>query len=181
MIINMAGRGTTIQDSFKDLVETKLQRFDRFFGENAVANVTITNEGHRETVEVTIHADGMVFRSERTTDDRRDSLDSVVDTLFRQIVRNKERLRDQLRRNAFDMDFESVFEDELEELGEPFEDEYRIVRSKQFDLKPMLVEEAILQMNMLGHNFFMFMNAETDDIGVVYKRDDGNYGLIEQA
>lgn len=185
MIINVTGRSTTVQDSFKEVLEKKLSRFDKFFEKDARADVTITNEGGRETVEVTIHSDGMVFRSENTSMDRLDSLDSVVDTLFRQISKNKSKLETRMRRSGNDVrDFYEMFDIEEFDLDETQinhndDTPYKIVRSKQFALKPMDSEEAILQMNLLGHSFFMFHNADTNDVNVVYKRNDGNYGLIE--
>lgn len=179
MTINVTGRGTTIKDSFREVLEKKLARFNKFFNEDARADVTVTNEGGRETVEVTIFSDGMVVRAERTTDDRLDSLDLVVDALSRQIYKNKTKLETQMRRSISIAEFtnEDFSVDDLNSDGK--EEEYKIVRSKQFALKPMDTEEAILQMNLLGHNFFMFRNAETNDINVVYKRKGGNYGLIE--
>lgn len=178
MIINVAGRGTQVQDSFREVLEQKLSKFDRFFQEDTRADVTITNEGGRETVEVTIHSEGLVFRSEATTYERLDSLDIVVNTLFRQIVKNRSKLQDRFRKKAYDPEFIEEFDPNLLKEQED-EGEYKIVRTKQFTMKPMFPEEAILQMNMLGHGFFMFHNADSDEIAVVYKRNDGNYGLIE--
>lgn len=160
-----------MRDSFHRSLEKKLSKLDRFFDDNAVANVTVTHEGERETVEVTIRANRMNFRAEKTTYDRLDSLDAVVDALFKQIVKNKTKLEKRLRGAAFEADYAQDY------VGST-EDEYKVVRSKRFALKPMDVDEAILQMNMIGHTFFMFLNSETDEICVVYKRNDGNYGLL---
>lgn len=171
MTINIAAKGTTVREGFKNSLEKKLSKLDRFFDDNAVANVTVTNEGGRETVEVTIKASGMYFRAEKTTADRLDSLDSVVDALFRQIVKNKSKLEKRLRKTAFDPGYEQDF------IGT--ESSYRVVRSKRFNMKPMDVEEAILQMNLIGHNFFVFFNSDTEEVCAVYKRNDGDYGLLE--
>ncbi|MDR2931978.1 MAG: ribosome-associated translation inhibitor RaiA [Oscillospiraceae bacterium] len=171
MTISIAAKGTTIRDSFKASLDKKLSKLDRFFDNDASANVTVTHEGGRETVEVTIKASGMFFRAEKTTGDRLDSLDSVVDALFRQIVKNKTKLEKRLHKTAFAPGYDDDF------IGT--EDAYEIVRSKRFTMKPMDVDEAILQMNMVGHNFYMFLNSDTEEICVVYKRNDGNYGLLE--
>lgn len=171
MVINMTARNTTIRDSFKKSLEKKLSKLDRFFDDEAAANVTVTHESGRETVEVMIKANNMLFRAEKTTGDRLDSLDVVVDALFRQIVKNKTKLEKRLKKAAFDPSQDYDF------VGN--EDSYRIVKSKKFHIKPMDVEEAILQMNLLGHSFYMFRDSETGEICVVYKRRDGDYGLLE--
>lgn len=170
MNITISGRKTTIRDSFKERVEKKLSKLDRFFEEDATAQVTVTNEHERETVEVTVQSRGMYFRAEKTTGDRLDSLDLVVDALVKQIVKNKTKLEQKLRVSAFDPSYH-------DEPAEP--EEYRLVKTKRFPVKPMAVEEAILQMNLLEHEFYMFRNSEDGLINVVYKRKDGNYGLIE--
>jgi len=147
-------------------------KLDRFFDETVNANVTIINEITRETVEITIKAGGMTFRAEKTTHDRLDSLDLVVDALFKQIIKNKTKLEKRLRKTAFAPGYDDDF------IGTT-NDTYEIVKSKRFQIKPMDIEEAILQMNLIGHNFFMFRNIDGGDINVVYKRNDENYGLLE--
>ena len=170
MNITISGRKTIIRDSFKERVEKKLSKLDRFFDEDASAQVTVTNEHERGTVEVTVQSKGMFFRAEKTTGDRLDSLDLVVDALVKQIVKNKNKLGQKLRVSAFD----PIYHDEPTEP-----EEYHLVKTKRFPVKPMAVEEAILQMNLLEHEFYMFRNSEDGEINVVYKRKDGNYGLIE--
>lgn len=170
MIINISARKTTVKDSFKERAERKLSKLDRFFNDEAVAEITVTNEGERETVEVTILSGGYVYRAEKTTSDRLTALEAVVDSLFKQIVKNKEKLKQRLRASAFEsndvlMDYEP--------------ENYEIVKTKQFALKPMTVDEAILQMNMIGHTFYVFRNGHTNEVNVVYKRRGGNYGVIE--
>lgn len=171
MNINLTARNTTVRDSFKQSLEKKLSKLDRFFDDSTTAKVTVSHESGRETVEVTIKNGGMFFRSEKTTSDRLDSLDSVVDALFRQIIKNKTKLEKRLRKAAFEPGYDVDF------IGAP--GTYEIVRSKRFSVKPMDVEEAILQMNLIGHSFYMFRNTDGGDICVVYKRNDGNYGLLE--
>lgn len=171
MKIVLSAIRTTVQDDFKERLEKKISKLDRFFDDQAVANVTVSHSSNdRETVEVTINYNGLVFRSEETTDDRLKSLEFVVDSLIRQIRKNKTRLQKRLKSTAF----------EPIDGGETVEqEEYKIVKAKIFPVKPMDVEEAILQMNMLGHEFFMFRNCEDNQINVVYRRKNGNYGLIE--
>ena len=170
MNITITARKTTVKDSFRERCEKKLAKLGKFFTDDAKVTVVITNEHDRETVEVTIQSQGMYFRSEKTTLDRVDSLDAVVDNLFRQIVKNKKKLGKRVRTEAFAAD-------EVELLEQT--PEYNVVKSKKFPIKPMAVDEAVLQMNMLGHSFYMFRNSESGDINVVYKRTGGNYGLIE--
>ncbi len=172
MTIKIVGRKTTVKDSFRDRVEKKLAKFDKFFNDDAEAVVTVTNERDRETVEVTIRARGMYFRAEQTTTDRLDSLEAVTDALSRQIVKNKSKLE-----KKWKTDLMPAFTEEAEEVDD--EESYDIVRTKRFPIKPMSVEEAILQMNLLGHTFFMFRNAHTNEINLVYKRKKGDYAVIE--
>lgn len=171
MKIQIAARNTTVRDSFKKSLEKKLSKLDRFFEEDVAAKVTVTHEGGRETVEVSIQSSGIMFRAEKTTQDRLDSLDVVVDALFRQIVKNKSKLEKRLRKTAFEPGYDNDY------IGA--EEDFQIVRSKRFNVKPMDVEEAILQMNLVGHNFYMFRNSDNGEVCVVYKRKDGNYGVLE--
>ena len=170
MKITITGRKTSIRDSFKERVEKKLGKLDRFFDEDARVVVTVTSEQGREPVEVAITADSMFCRAEKTAPDRAEALDYCVDALFRQIVRNKNKLTRRVRAGAFEIPIE-------EEI--PPEEEYELVRVKRFPVKPMDVQEAILQMNMTGHNFYVFRNSETEEINVVYRRTGGGYGLID--
>ena len=171
MTIKLTARNTTVRDSFRASLDKKLSKLDRFFDDSAIATVTVIHENDGETVEVTIKSGGLYFRAEKTTGDRLDSLDSVVDALFRQIVKNKTKLEKRLRKTAFAEGYDSDF------IGS--QSSYEIVKSKRFQVKPMDVEEAILQMNLIGHSFYLFRNGEDGDICVVYRRKDGNYGLLE--
>lgn len=172
MNISITARKTTVKDSFRDKVEKKLKKFDRFFGDEAKAVVVVTNERDRDTVEVTITSNGIIFRSEKTTPDRSDSLEAVCDILFKQIVKNKSKLVDRVREKAF----ENI---EASDLPDEVESAFSIVKHKKFPVHAMSVDEAILQMNMLGHQFFVFENGETGKINIVYSRHDNSYGLIE--
>ena len=158
--------------------EKKVGKLDRFFKEDATASLTFSVEKDRNRVEVTIRSSGTIFRVSESTSDMHASIDAAVTTLERQIRKNKTRLERRLRQGAF----ERVMEEEVSSFApeEPEEGEYRIVRSKTFPIKPMTREEAILQMNLLGHSFFAFKDEESDGaFAVVYRRYDGDYGLIE--
>ena len=170
MNIVITARKTTVKDSFKERIEKKLAKFDRFF-DDATATVVVTNEKDRETVEITIQSMGMFFRAEKTTGDRIDSLESVTDSLMKQIIRNKSKLQKKFRSPAF---VEPIADEPLYEEENP-----QVAKVKTFPVKPMPVEEAILQMEMLGHTFFMYRDGDTGEIDVVYKRRDGKYGVLE--
>lgn len=174
MNITIRSRKINLRDSFKERAEKKLKKFERFFDSSADALVTASLERDRFTVEITIKSQGMLYRSEKTASDLIAALESVTDSLFQQIVKNKSKLETKLRDDAFTMPDESYLYD-----YEESEPEYKIVRNKRFVVNHMTVDEAILQMNMLGHEFFMFRNGTTNEICVVYRRKDGNYGLLE--
>jgi putative sigma-54 modulation protein len=170
MKITITGRKVTLKESFKERVEKKLQKFEKFFDEDADAHVTVTVEKDRQTVEITIKNVGTFYRAEHTAEDMLFSLDDAVDTLMKQINKNKTRLIKRLKVGAFD--------------NEPFieqdsESEFDIVKTKRFKVKPMDIEEAILQMNLLGHEFYTFINTKSALVNVVYRRHDGKYGVLE--
>ena len=159
--------------------EKKVGKLDRFFKEDATAAITFSVEKERlNRVEITIRSSGTIFRVSESTADMNASVDSAVATLERQIRKNKTRLEKRLRQGAF----ERVVDEEVSSFvpEEPEEGEYRVVRSKTFPIKPMTRDEAILQMNLLGHNFFAFKDEDAEGaFAVVYRRYDGDYGLIE--
>ncbi len=155
--------------------EKKVMKLERFFRDDAEALVTFSVEKNRNQVEITVHAAGTYFRASEATSDMFASIDAAVATIERQIRKNKTRLSRRLRQDAFVRSAEvtSFVPDEEE-------DAFDIVRVKKFPMKPMTREEAILQMNLLEHNFFAFKDEENDEaFAVVYKRNDGGYGLIE--
>ena len=170
MNITVVGRKCTIRDSFKDRAEKKLSKLDKFFGSDASAKVTATVEKNSQTVEVTVEHRGMIFRAQAKAPNMNDALDTCVDNLIRQIRKNKTKLEKRMHEPSF-----REIEDEV-----PVEEEteYQIVREKTIPIKPQTAEEAILQMNMLGHQFYMFRNAKDNNISLVYVREDGGYGLI---
>ena len=170
MKITMTGRKVTLRPTFVERTETKLSKLDKFFDTDAAADVTVTAERDLHRVEVTIRCSGMVFRAEEAAEDMNEAVDRLVDILLRQIRKNKTRLEKRLRSGAV---VDSI-EPEAEES-----ETYRIVRSKSFPVKPLDVEEAILQMNLTGHQFYMFRNMDSGEINVVYRRKNGDYGLLE--
>lgn len=170
MNITIIGRKCTPKESFKARAEKKMQKVDRFFGGDAAATVKVTVEKAFQVVEISVKYNGMVFRAEESAADMLDALDICVDQLIRKIRKNKTRVEKKLREGAFD---------ELAAEEAVPEEEYKVERCKQVPLKPLSVDEAILQMNMLGHQFFMFQNAATDEINVIYLRKNGAYGLLE--
>ena len=174
MNITYLGRKTTVKDSFKAYAEKRLKRLEKFFSDDPSVTVVVTNEGDEETVEVTIKSRGMFFRGERSSRDRQVSLDLVADVLASQIVRNKNRLERRLKAPVPMPAEAAPLEAEMEDAGPD-----ALVKTKTFAVGVMDVEEAILQMNLLGHEFFMFRSGDSGEINVVYRRKDGNYGLLE--
>ena len=178
MKITFTARKVNLKENFKERAEKKLRKFEKLFSENAAVNVVVTLEKNRQTVEITISDHGMVYRAESTRTEMNDALDRVIDMLMRQIRKNKTRLEKKIKTGAIE-DF-IMQTPELNDSEEDDED-YKIVRKKRVIIKPISTDEAILEMNMVNHNFFMFINSETDEVNVVYKRSDGNYGLLEPS
>ena len=171
MNINTFGRQVEVTQDLKDLFAKKLGKLDKFFHDDADCNVTLRERKNgRKILEVTITAAGTLFRAETEEETFQNALDKAVSTIERQIRKNKTRLEKRLRENAFVREIE--YEEPIEEEGE-FD-----IRTKSFTFKPMSPEEAILQMNLLGHEFFVFENDETNAVNVVYRRHADKYGLI---
>ncbi len=177
MNITYTARKVNLRDNFKERVEKKLSKFKKIFSDEAVAHVVVTLEKNRQTVEITIRDNRMVYRAESTQSEMNDALDRVIDILTRQIRKNKTRLEKRIKSGGIEA---LTAELPAQENEEP-EEEYQVVRKKQILVKPITVEEAILEMNMINHDFYMFINAETDEVNVVYKRANGNYGVLEPA
>ena len=174
MKITVIGKKIEVKQSFKDHVEKKLIKFDKYFKDNAEAKVVIFKEPNRECVELTISSDGMIYRSEQKNKTFLNSLDDCIDIIERQIRKNKTRLAKRLKSGAFDKTAEEAYQPEPEEEGE------FVIRYKSFKFKPMSVEEAILQMELLDHDFYIFENDVTGNTNVVYRRQNNEYGCIEQ-
>jgi len=172
--IEVRGKNIEVTEALKDYVEKRLSKLEKFIEDVRVAQVTLSVEGESHKVEVTIPLNGVILRGEEETEDMYSSIDLVVDKLEKQIDKYKTKLYRRYR----GIGFRKSLVRELESSREPVE-QFKIVRTKRFALKPMDVEEAVMQMNLLGHNFFVFFNSATEEVNVVYRRNDGNFGLIE--
>ncbi len=170
MKIQVRGRNMDTTDALKDYISKRLGKLDKYIDNLGDAQVTMTVERGFHRIEVTIPINGMILRGEESTGDMYTSIDLVVEKLEKQIEKYKGKLQ---KRGA------RYVNDQRKTTAVPEDEEPRLVRTKRFAIKPMPVEEAVLQMNLLGHNFFVFSNADTEQVNVVYKRKDGNYGLIE--
>jgi len=175
MNITFTGRKVTPRDSFKAAAEKKLARLDKFFSKDAEARVTLSREKDGFSVEITIRSRGMVFRAEKMAFDAISALDATMETIVKQIVRNKSKLEHRGRGSVENF----VFPEEYADSEVEAEDSYDVIKTKKFTVRDMTVEEAILQMNLIGHEFFIFSNVETGTINVVYKRKAGGYGLLD--
>ena len=173
MKITIVGRQLNVWDEMKATIEAKLGKLGKYFDDSCSATATLSSTKKEKCMEITIVAGSTIFRSEIRSDTFRNALDRAVEHIERQIRKNKTRLAKRLRSGAFDAD-PSGFAEEIEE-----ETEFNI-RRKRFTIKPMSAEEAIMQMNLLGHDFFVFRNDEDERVSVVYKRHDDTYGLIEE-
>lgn len=176
MKINIIGRQLSVYDDTKQMINEKLSKLDKYFGEEGSATVTLSHKRNLSTLEITIKASNTLFRSEVDAESFRDALDKSIDNIERQIRKNKTRLRKKLREGVL-LDSE-IAAAALEVKDEP-ENNDIIIRTKKFEYTPMSPEEAIMQMNLIGHTFFVFNDAVTGKTCVVYTRKDGNYGLIE--
>jgi len=173
MNITYTARKVNLKDNFKELTEKKLSKFKKIFSENAEVHVVVTLEKNRQTVEVTIKDASMIYRAENTQLEMNEALDKVIDILGRQLRKNKTKLSKKLRSGKIDdlaLDDVDVQDDNVE---------FNVVRKKQIPIKPITIDEAILQMNMVNHKFYMFTNANTGEVNVVYLRDDGAYGVLQ--
>ena len=169
MKITIVGRQMNVWDSTKEMAEKKLARLDKYFGSEASATVTFSCKRERDTVEITIRGANTIFRAEVEDTSFQNAMDRCVEVIDRQIRKNKTKLEKRSKEGEFTF---PAFDEVLDE------DPEFIVRTKEFELFPMSVEEAIMQMNLLGHQFFVFLNDETNSISVIYTRKDGTYGLI---
>ncbi len=168
----ISGKNIEVTEGLKSAVYDKLDRLEKYFNEDTEVQVTFSVEKDRQKMEVTIPIKGNIIRAEQVSDDMYVSIDLVTEVLERQISRHKKKLVDQIQSAAFLQ--KSFIEEDI-----PDDDEINIIRSKRFAVKPMDPEEACVQMDLLGHSFFVFRNAETDEVNVVYKRKGNTYGLIE--
>jgi putative sigma-54 modulation protein len=168
------GKNMEVGGRLKDRLVKKLGKLEKFFNPETEANVTMSIQKNWHILELTIAQNGITFRAEEKSDDMYVSIDKVVDIIERQIRKNKTRLSRRIHENAF-----KSIEDFDDSRYIVEEQDYRVLRTKKFPVKPMTPDEAILQMNLLSHEFFVFVNSDTKQTNVVYKRKDDSYGLIE--
>ena len=167
------GKNIDVTPGLKDAVENKLGKLQRYFTPDTEIHVTLSDQKEHQKIEVTIPVKGNIIRSEQESDDMYVSIDLVEEVIERQLRKYKNKL---VAKNQEGNNFSKT----LFETEESIEDgEVKIVRTKRFGIKPMYPEDACVQMELLGHNFFVFFNAENEEVNVVYKRKDGSFGLIE--
>jgi putative sigma-54 modulation protein len=169
----ISGKNIDVTEGLKEAIYDKLGRLEKYFNEDTKMVVTLSVEKERQKIEVTIPMKGHIIRAEQVSDDMYVSIDMVVEIIERQVTRYKKKLIDKEQDAAF---FQDNFIDDEDVYDE---DEIQIIRSKRFAVKPMYPEDACVQMELLGHSFYVFRNAETDEVNVVYKRKGNTYGLIE--
>ena len=164
----------TVYEEMKELIEKKLSKFEKYFSGEGEATATLSCKHNQKNMEITISASNTLFRSEVGAESFRDALDECIENIIRQIRKNKTKLAKKLREDAF-----AFIAADVPDLEPIADDDQPIIRTKSFPIKPMSPEEAILQMNLLGHQFFVFNDDQTNQTCVVYQRKDGAYGLIE--
>ncbi len=168
----ISGKNIDVTEGLKSAIQDKIGKLEKYFKPETEVHVTLSVEKDRQKIEVTIPVKGNIIRSEQVSNDMYVSIDLVEEIIERQLKKYKNKLVDQKQANHF-------FREEFIEKEYVDEEEVRILRTKKFDIKPMYAEDACIQMELLGHNFFVFMNADTDQVNVVYKRKGSTYGLIE--
>lgn len=178
MRFDIRGKNIELTDALKDYTTKRLSKLEKYIEDVKEAQVALSIEGEGHKVEVTIPLNGVILRGEEASSDMYSSIDLVEEKLEKQIEKYKTRLYRSNRGAGLKKALAEEIKKELDKNQKETE-MFNIVRTKKFALKPMDEEEAIMQMNLLGHNFFVFFNAETDEVNVVYKRKDSNYGLIE--
>ena len=169
----ISGKNIDVTSGLRSAIEQKLGKLERYFTPETEIIVTLSVEKERQKIEVTIPVKGSIIRSEQVSDDMYVSIDLVEEVIERQLRKYKNKL---VARHQGGANFQPAF---AEQEVDADEDEIKIIRTKRFGIKPMFPEDACVQMELLGHNFFVFCNAETDEVNVVYKRKDNTYGLIE--
>lgn len=184
MRITIVGKNMQVRDSIKEILEAKLMKLDKFFESDVDAKATLSHIKDLQVAEVTIFLkNGAILRAEETARDLELAIDNVMDKIVRQLRKHKTNIEKRFRKNT-SIRYDALTPVELPPLSgeaehEPEEAEIKIVRTKAFSIKPMSPEEAVLQMEMLGHNFYVYQNDHTNALNVVYKRRQGDYGLIE--
>lgn len=170
MKVTITAKKMQVPQGFTEYAEKRINsKLSKFFGDEAESKITLAEHKNQIILELTVKYNNMIYRAEKKAIDKNDALDSVIDIIIRQIRKNKTKVEKRLKDTAF----KDAYDDVVEEAT------YDVIKHKKFVMRPMDLEEAILQMNMLGHSFFMFSNAQTGSTNVVYKRDDGNYAVLE--
>lgn len=172
MKVTVIAKNIELTEALKDIVQKKISKLEKYFEKDVEAKATLSVQKNRQIIEVTIPFNGAILRGEESTSDMYMSLDLVEDKLERQIRKQKTRLS---RKHGGSVKFGELNDIDFKEIEDPG----KLVKVKKFGVKPMNSEEAILQMDLLGHNFFVFQDAESNKVNVVYKRKDGDYGLLE--
>jgi len=172
MKVIITSKNFNASDHLKETIEKKFDKLKKYFSKDIVANVMISVERGKQKMEATINARGMIFRAEESAIDAHEAVDRVVEKLSSQMSRFKTKLQKKHKDTK-----EFSFADIPEYDGEP--EEIKVVKTKKFELEPMTTEEAVMQMELLNHNFFVFLNMGSDSINVVYKRKNDDYGLLE--
>ena len=169
MKINIRGKNIEITDSINTHILEKMSKLDKYFSGDVSANIVCKVNGINQTVEVTITSNGLMIRAEVSTKSLYESIDIVIDKLEGQIRKNKSRLKKltKIKQPIFNLDFDEI------------EEEKMVVKTKRIETKPMDIEEAILQLELIGHDFYVYKDSETNETSILYKRKDGNYGVIE--
>lgn len=179
MKVNVFGKNMQLTDALRETSIKKIRRLDKFFQQDVEAKAVLSIENHKalkvQKVEVTIPFNTKILRVEEVSDDMYNAIDDAVEALERQIRKYKTKLEAKHQNND-SVRFENIEPLEVEEYDD---EEFKVVKTKKFAIKPMAIEEAILQMDLLKHNFFVFLNSDSEEVNVVYKRKDNNYGLIE--
>ncbi len=169
----ISGKNINVTSRIRDQIELKLGKLERYFTPETEVIVTLSLERERHKIEVTIPVKGNIIRSEQVSDDLFVTIDLVEEVIERQLRKYKNKLIDKYQEGG-------NFQPEFADLEDTVDDgEIKIIRTKRFGIKPMFPEDACVQMELLGHNFYVFCNAETDEVNVVYKRKNNTYGLIE--
>lgn len=171
MRVKFTGKNINVTEALKDVISKKVSKLDKYFKQDVEAHSVLSVQKNIQKFELTIPFKGGILRAEEESNDMYKSVDLVVDKIERQIRKQKTKLQRKLQGESLVFSF---IQEEKQTKEEP-----KIVRTKKFAMKPMSSEEAILQMELLGHSFFVYMDGDTSDVNVVYKRKDGNYGLIE--
>ena len=160
-----------IPQNFSEYAENRIDaRLGKFFGDEADAKIVLSEIKNQIELELTVKYNSIIFRSERSAEDKYVALDDAIDKIIRQIRKNKTKIEKKLKDTAFKEAFAYPVPDTVD---------YEVIKHKKFKMRPMHIDEAILQMNMLGHSFYWFINADTDEMNIVYRRKGGGYGLME--